>query len=88
MASKIVRCSLNDDDILYQQVLLTKGNLSQTVWIPARFAMRNMILRLRQPNSKIWSGHWKVTEAYGVKRGRQLSGHSIKFKSREATVKV
>jgi hypothetical protein len=46
----------------YRQCKLVNRKSAQTAWIPERFAVMNMVLRLRINN--IWEDGWKVVEVW------------------------
>lgn len=48
---------------LYTQCILLKGNLRQTSWIPAKFAVKGRVLKLRDAQDK-WDDGWVVAQTY------------------------
>jgi len=50
------------DLMKYRQCVLNKESLTQTSWIPSKFATVGQILKLKRPDGD-WDDGWKVTFA-------------------------
>lgn len=55
----------------YRQCVLKNGSLTQTSWIPERFAVVGKQLRLRGEDN-VWTGMWTVVSTHGYLSEKQL----------------
>lgn len=57
----------------YTQVKMTKGEVSQTSWIPSTFAQLNRPLMLKEQGR--WTNGWIITEVWQTIPEEQLPKH-------------
>jgi len=62
---------------MYRQVHLKKETefvtLSETVWIPIKFAVKGIILKIKR--NGIWDDGWEVTSVYSISDAPQTRRH-------------
>ena len=56
---------------MYTQCVLVKGNLRQTSWIPAKFAVPKRVLKLKDERGQ-WDDGWQVATCYATWPGWKI----------------
>ena len=70
----------------YRQCRLQRGSSTQVSWIPAQFAIRGRVLRLRERGNDSWSDGWRVLDASGEKQLADITdAHSAIREHRKRT---
>jgi hypothetical protein len=71
---------------MYTQCDLRRDSVTQTAWIPSKFAVIGQYIRIRRNSNSEWEGGWEVVAVYGQMSSDYVRGHERDYRGqREAS---